>query len=484
MALYVYNTLTRKKQEFVPQIDGKVGMYVCGPTVYGLPHVGHAKSYISFDVIFRYLKFLGYKVKYVQNITDVGHLLDNDDDRIIKQAQIEKSDPYEIAYKYELHYFDCMRALNCEPPSISCRATGHIIEIIDMVKTLVEKKFAYVTPQGNVYFRINSFPNYGALSNRTLTDTKSGERITVADDKENPEDFALWKRAEEAHLMKWESPWGIGYPGWHIECSVMAKKYLGATIDIHGGGMDNIFPHHESEIAQSECANGVTFVKYFLHNNLVTVDGQKMGKSLNNFITLPDLFKKYDPVIIRFFTLLTHYRRPLDFKESQIEEARDSYNRILDSVSQARQLLRNKQAEASAYEPQPSPQGEGSPLDDVKQIIADFSAAMDDDFNTPAAISHVYAIVKLLNTETHNATPDIGKIKAILDFFLSHVEPILGFNFDGQTSSSNDQTQELFKYLSDIRQKLRDAKQFELADKIRTDLEAVFGVNVKDGKVK
>jgi cysteinyl-tRNA synthetase len=471
MALYVYNTLTRKKQEFVPLVDGNVGMYVCGPTVYGLPHVGHAKSYISFDVIFRYLKFLGYKVKYVQNITDVGHLLDNDDDRVIKQAEIEKLDPYEIAYKYELRYFDCMRALNCERPSISCRATGHILEIIDMVKTLVEKDFAYVSPQGNVYFRINSFNNYGALSNRTLDDTKSGERITVADDKENAEDFALWKRAQEAHIMKWDSPWGSGYPGWHIECSVMAKKYLGATIDIHGGGMDNIFPHHESEIAQSECANGVTFARYFLHNNLVTVDGKKMGKSLNNFITLPDLFKEYDPVVIRFFTLLTHYRRPLDFKKSQMEEARDSYNRVYESVSHARALLQNKNVvNAAAY-------------DDVKQIIADFTGAMDDDFNTPAAISHVYAIVKLLNTETHNSSPDIGKIKIILDFFSSHVEPVLGLNFDGQTASANDQTRELVQYLSDIRQKLRDAKQFELADKIRTDLESVFNVNVKDEKI-
>jgi cysteinyl-tRNA synthetase len=470
--VYVYNTITRKKQEFTPLVDGKVGMYVCGPTVYGLPHVGHAKSYISFDIIFRYLKFLGYKVKYVQNITDVGHLLDNDDDRIIRQAEIEKSDPYEIAYKYELYYFDCMKALNCDPPSISCRATGHIIEIIDMVKTLIEKGFAYITPQGNVYFRISSFNNYGALSNRTLTDTKSGERITVADDKENPEDFALWKRAQEAHIMKWDSPWGVGFPGWHIECSVMAKKYLGATIDIHGGGMDNVFPHHESEIAQSECANGVTFARYFLHNNLVTVDGKKMGKSLNNFITLPDLFKEYDPVIIRFFTLLTHYRRPLDFKKSQIEEAKDSYNRVYDSVSVARSLLRNKQLvnNAAAY-------------DDVNRIISDFSGAMDDDFNTPAAISHVYAIVKLLNTQTHNSAPDIGKIAAILNFFSSHVEPILGLNFNEQAATTNDQTQDLVKYLSCLRQSLRDAKQFELADKIRTDLETVFNINVKDGKV-
>jgi cysteinyl-tRNA synthetase len=252
----------------------------------------------------------------------------------------------------------------------------------------------------------------------------------------------------------------------------MAKKYLGETIDIHGGGMDNIFPHHESEIAQSECANGVTFVKYFLHNNLVTVDGQKMGKSLNNFITLPDLFKEYDPIIIRFFTLLTHYRRPLDFKKSQIEEAGDSYNRIYESVSQARQLLQNKQVT-----------GDPAAYGDVKQIIKDFTDAMDDDFNTPSAISHVYAIVKLLNTETHSDAPDFGKIKTILDFFSSHVEPGLGFSFDAQTTGSNDQTQELVTYLSDIRQKLRDAKQFELADKIRADMETAFGVNVKDKKV-
>jgi cysteinyl-tRNA synthetase len=472
MSLQVYNTLTRKKQEFIPQVSGKVGMYVCGPTVYGLPHVGHAKSYISFDVIFRYLKFLGYKVKYVQNITDVGHLLDNDNDRIIKQAHIERLDPYEVAYKYEAAYFDCMRALNCESPSISCRATGHIIEIIVMVKTLVENGFAYVTTQGNVYFKVSRFSKYGALANRATSEAKSGERIMIADDKESPEDFALWKHAEAEHSMKWNSPWGYGYPGWHIECSVMAKKYLGNTIDIHGGGMDNIFPHHESEIAQSECANGVLFTKYFLHNNLVTVDGKKMGKSLGNFITLPELFKEYDPVVIRFFTLLTHYRRPLDFKKSQIDEAKDNYLRILDSITFARKLIANKPLKTDTMN------------DDAKQIVSDFISAMDDDFNTPLAISHVYAIVKLLNAETHGEKPNIDKVNAILSFFESHAEPILGLKFGTQLANSDNQTQELVQYLIEVRQKLRDTKQFELADKIREDLETVFNVNIKDGKTK
>lgn len=257
MALKIYNSITKKKEEFKPLHEGFVGMYVCGPTVYGPTHVGHARSYVDFDVVFRYLSFLGYKVKYVQNITDVGHLVgDSDDgqDKILRQAKIEKIDPYEIAYKYENQYFDTMAKLNVLKPSISVRATGCILEMIDMVKTIIDKGYGYVTSKGNVYFDVHKFKKYGALSNRTLTDTKSGERIAVAEDKKNPEDFALWKCAEPGHLMKWKSPWSVGFPGWHLECSTMSKKFLGDTFDIHGGGIDNIFPHHESEIAQSEVA--------------------------------------------------------------------------------------------------------------------------------------------------------------------------------------------------------------------------------------
>ena len=289
MSLVVYNTISRKKEEFKSINKGFVGMYVCGPTVYGYPHLGHAKSYVSFDIIYRYLLSKGYKVKYVQNITDVGHLVgdaESGEDKIERIAKLEQIDPVEIAYKFENIYFDNMRSLNVLRPSISSRATGHIIEIINDVKTLIDKGYAYSTNEGNVYYRIKKFPKYGSLSNRTLENSLSGERIEIASDKENPADFALWKKAEKGHIMKWPSPWGEGYPGWHIECSVMSRKYLGDTFDIHGGGMDNIFPHHECEIAQSEALTGKPFVNYFIHNNLVTVNGQKMGKSLGNFLIL------------------------------------------------------------------------------------------------------------------------------------------------------------------------------------------------------
>ena len=287
-------------------------MYACGPTVYGYPHLGHAKSYVSFDIIYRYLLSKGYKVKYVQNIIDIGHLVgdaESGEDKIEKIAKLESINQVEIANKFKNIYFENMRKLNVLKSSISCRVTGHIIEIIEDVQTLIDKGYAYATKEGNVYYRINKFTKYGSLSNRTLDNTLSGERIEVATDKENPADFALWKKAENGHIMKWPSPWGEGYPGWHIECSVMSRKYLGDTFDIHGGGMDNIFPHHECEIAQSEALTGKTFVNYFIHNNLVTVNGQKMGKSLGNFITLDDLFKKYNHMVARFYILQNHYRK-------------------------------------------------------------------------------------------------------------------------------------------------------------------------------
>ena len=309
MGLKIYNTLTRNKDDFKPIHEGNVGMYVCGPTVYGPPHVGHARSYIVFDLLYRYFLYNGYKVKYVQNITDVGHLVgdaDEGDDKIQKKAILEKLDPVAVAYKYENMYFDCMAKLNVLKPTISCRATGHIIEIIDAVKTLIDKGYAYVTDAGNVYYDVRKFKGYGKLSGRTLDDTVSGERIEIADDKRNPEDFALWKKADPTHLMKWPSPWGEGYPGWHIECSVMSRKYLGDTFDIHGGGMDNVFPHHECEIAQSEALTGKPFVNYFVHNNLITRNGQKMGKSLGNTVDLDELFEKYGPTFVRLYIVKNH----------------------------------------------------------------------------------------------------------------------------------------------------------------------------------
>ena len=462
--LRVYNTISREKEEFIPLYGNNVGMYVCGPTVYGFPHLGHAKSYISFDIVYRYLKFKGYNVKYVQNITDVGHLVgdaDSGESKIEKQAKIEMIDPYQIAYKYELSYFDCMNKLNVLRPDISCRATGHIIEIIDMVKTLVDKGFAYVTENNNVYFDISKFKDYGKLSNRNLEDTVSGERINVADDKKRPEDFALWKSADDAHLMKWDSPWGVGYPGWHIECSVMSKKYLGETFDIHGGGMDNIFPHHECEIAQSVCANDCDFVKYFIHNNLVTVNGQKMGKSLGNFITLPDLFNKFDPVIVRFFTILSHYRKPTDFDDNKLMDAKKSYDSIVKALETAR----------SKYN------SEFTVDDEINSIKSNFLEAMDDDFNTALAISYLYELVKIINK-----TDDVNKLSNIVDFFDKVVEPILGISFIEEKNNFEESLDDkLINYIISLRKQARDEKRYDLSDQIRDNL-SELGITLKDSR--
>ena len=386
MGLKIYNTLTRNKDDFKPIHEGNVGMYVCGPTVYGPPHVGHARSYIVFDLLYRYFLYNGYKVKYVQNITDVGHLVgdaDEGDDKIQKKAILEKLDPVAVAYKYENMYFDCMAKLNVLKPTISCRATGHIIEIIDAVKTLIDKGYAYVTDAGNVYYDVRKFKGYGKLSGRTLDDTVSGERIEIADDKRNPEDFALWKKADPTHLMKWPSPWGEGYPGWHIECSVMSRKYLGDTFDIHGGGMDNVFPHHECEIAQSEALTGKPFVNYFVHNNLITRNGQKMGKSLGNTVDLDELFEKYGPTFVRLYIVKNHYRSVLDFSDDQLEETRKTYDKFVNLV-EITEKYKDLDVSDSKYED----------VDDMKKR---FLEAMDDDLNTAVAIAELLEMVKEAN---------------------------------------------------------------------------------------
>jgi cysteinyl-tRNA synthetase len=342
MALKLYNTLSRKVEEFKPVEEGKVSMYVCGPTVYGHGHLGHAKSYISFDIVVRFLRYLGYNVTYVQNITDVGHLTDDADegeDKLAVAAKKEHIHPMALAEMYTASFFEDMDTLNCVRPDISPRATGHIPEQIELVETLMEKGYAYEA-NGSVYFDISKFPEYGKLSGRNVEDMQSGARVAVSQEKRNPCDFALWKKAEPNHIMQWNSPWGKGYPGWHLECSVMSMKYLGQTIDIHGGGMENQFPHHECEIAQSEAANGVQFVKYWLHNNMVTVNGQKMGKSLGNFINLKDLFagehetlsRSYDPLAVRQLILQSHYRSPIDFSDAGLTAAQSGYDKITDAV--------------------------------------------------------------------------------------------------------------------------------------------------------
>ena len=466
MSLVVYNTLSRKKEEFVPLVSGHIGMYVCGPTVYGYPHLGHAKSYISFDVIYRYLMYLGYKVKYVQNITDVGHLVkdaETGEDKIERIAKIEQIDPVEIAYKYENAYFEAMAKLNVLKPSISSRATGHIIEIIEMIKTLIDKGYAYVTSEGNVYYRVNRFKDYGKLSNRTTEETVSGERIEVATDKESVKDFALWKKADDTHLMKWPSPWSVGYPGWHIECSVMSKKYLGNTFDIHGGGMDNIFPHHECEIAQSEAANDKPFVKYFLHNNLVTVNGQKMGKSLGNSITLENLFENYNPIVLRFYILLNHYRKPTDFNKEQLEEINKVYNKMNSTINEARKTLGEFKTDIKDIE--------------IEELKSKFMKAMDDDFNTGLAITYLYEVLKIANKEL-TGDKDLNRLYNINNFISLCAENILGLKFNPQSSSKEN---ELLEIIENIRNDFREQKKYEEADKIRDTLNTI-GITLNDRK--
>ncbi len=341
--LKIYNTLTKTKEKFVPLNPPFVGIYVCGPTVYDDPHLGHAKSYVSFDVVIRFLRASGYKVRYVQNITDVGHLLGEDEgeDRVQKKARLEKLEPVEIAQKYERIYFNYMDLLNCLRPDISCRATGHIPEMIDIVKILLDKGFAYQT-DGNVYFDISKFKEYGKLTGRKVEELLHGTRVQTADDKRHAADFALWKKADDLHIMKWNSPWGEGYPGWHLECSVMSMKYIGPTLDIHGGGLDNQFPHHECEIAQSEAATGEQFVRYWMHNNMVSVEDQKMSKSLGNSITIEDLIENYDPMTVRFFILQGHYRSPQVFSKEALNAAQKGYQRLLRNIKKIRNIVVTK----------------------------------------------------------------------------------------------------------------------------------------------
>jgi cysteinyl-tRNA synthetase len=470
MPIKVYNTFSRSKEEFFPINPPYVGMYVCGPTVYGHSHLGHARSYVSSDIIYRYLTFKDYKVRYVQNITDVGHLVGDreiGEDKIQKQARLEKVEPVEIAYKYEVSYFEDMDRLNVLRPSISCRATGHIPEMIELIETLLKKNHAYVTKEGNIYFDVRTFPEYGKLTNRTLEEAKDGERIENAGDKKNPEDFALWKKADSAHLMQWNSPWGKGYPGWHIECSVMATKYIGETLDIHIGGIENSFPHHECEIAQSEAASGKTFTKYFIHHNMLTVNGTKMGKSLGNFIILKDLYKKVDPMVLRFYILQGHYRSPLDFTDEALNAAKAGFERMKNSIFTLKKSLEGKEIKSDkTYE-------------DVDKLNNDFITAMDDDINTPVAVSVIYDILKISNTELLKPEPDFEKLKYIEKNITDFVETVLGITIEGKSGSSSIEDN-LIELLLDLRKNYRDEKNFKMSDKIRDDLKS-FGVTIKDG---
>ena len=484
MTLKIYNTLTRQKEKFVPFKKGRVGIYVCGPTVYDHPHIGHAKSYISFDVVVRYLRHLGYKVRYVQNITDVGHLTDNADageDKIEQRAKLEQVEPMELVEMYMRSYYEDMDALNILRADISPRATGHIPEQIDLVKELIDKGFAYEANQ-SVYFDVSKLKDYGKLSGRKLEEQESGARIEINPEKKHPADFALWKKAEAGHIMKWNSPWGVGFPGWHLECSVMSMKYLGETFDIHGGGIENVFPHHECEIAQSETANEMPFARYWMHNNMVTVEGQKMGKSLGNFVTLKDAFKLFSPLTIRFFVLNTHYSSPIDYSNEALDAADKGLERLQNTIRNLRERLGSSGNEGAV--------ATGDWKGKLEEYKNAFEEAMDENFNTAEALAVLFNLTRevnnLLNSEEEISE---GVLSEIDSFYRIYGGDVLGIvpektvQYDSDDADAYKMEEDLIKALIDTRNELREAKQWEQADKIRDKL-SELGIIIEDKKEK
>ena len=492
--LFLTNTLSRNKELFKPIHEGRVGMYVCGPTVYGDAHLGHARPGVTYDVLFRLLKYLGYKVRYVRNITDVGHLehdADEGEDKIAKKARLEQLEPMEVVQYYTERYHEAMRLLGCQSPSIEPRASGHIIEQIETIKTILAAGYAYES-NGSIYFDVQKYNrdhHYGVLSGRTLEATLEGTRsLDGQSDKRAPYDFALWKKAEPEHIMRWPSPWGEGFPGWHLECSVMGAKYLGEEFDIHGGGMDLMFPHHECEIAQNVASRGTRGVHYWVHNNMITIGGQKMGKSLGNFITLPQLFagdhpkleQGYSPMTVRFFILQAHYRGTLDFSNEALQAAEKGLGRLL----QAWRALPSAEGNAtmsSAIKKADAPEIVASPSASsaVQAIWENVLEALCDDLNTPVAIAHLFDAVKLING---------GKLSeadqsALAALFHDVVGGVLGLK-DEEASASDKALTALdgaMQLVLESRKKAREAKDWAESDRIRDALSAC-GISVKDTK--
>lgn len=483
----IYNTLTRRKELFKPIVEGRVGLYVCGPTVYGDAHLGHARPAITFDVLTRLFRHLGYKVRYVRNITDVGHLehdADEGDDKIEKKARLEQLEPMEIAQTYTILFHDAMRMLNTNPPSIEPRASGHIIEQIAIVKKILEAGYAYVS-NGSVYFDVNAYNKdhkYGLLSGRNLEDVVNNSRaLDGQSDKHSPYDFALWKKASPEHIMRWPSPWSDGFPGWHLECSAMSAKYLGEEFDIHGGGMDLMFPHHECELAQNTASRGKGGVHYWMHNNMITINGQKMGKSLGNFIALQELFngthpileQPYSPMTVRFFILQAHYRSTLDFSNEALKASEKGLKRVL---AAAKDLKALKASEGAASIP------------DVKRLYEAVYEALCDDLNTPVALSHIFDAVKIINQAKEGAVVLSKEDKELLDrLFVDILDGVLGVKDDqiGETASAGATSSKVIDGLMEMvikeRSQARANKDWAKSDMIRDALKSI-GVQIKDTK--
>jgi len=457
------------------------GIYVCGPTVYGDAHLGHARPGVTYDVLVRLLRKLGYKVRYVRNITDVGHLendSDSGEDKIARKARLEQLEPMEIVQHYTLRYHEAMKLMNTLPPDIEPRASGHIIEQISLVNQILEKGFAYES-NGSVYFDVEEYNrkhNYGALSGRSLDDMQSNTRtLDGQSDKKSPFDFALWKKAAPEHIMRWPSPWSDGFPGWHVECSAMSSKYLGETFDIHGGGMDLLFPHHECELAQNTAARGKSGVRYWMHNNMITINGQKMGKSLGNFITLEELFtgkhdilvQAYSPMTIRFFILQAHYRSTLDFSNEALQAAEKGLKRL---VQAGNDVAKIKSA------------SDGTSVDGLKELKESVYSALCDDLNTPVAIAHLFDAVKIVNTLKEKQTVISDEDKNILRELFEEISAgVLGLADEQAASGTGETLRGVVEMILDVRREAKASKDFATSDKIRERLTAL-GIQIKDTK--
>lgn len=470
MSLRIYNVLSRQKEEFVPLTPGRVNIYVCGPTVYDYSHIGHAKTYVSFDVVVRYLRFLGFDVLYVQNITDVGHMLDTGEDRILKKARQTSALPMQVVETYARAYFDDMDALGVHRPDISPRASGHIPEQIAMIEQLIKDEHAYVN-NGSVYFSVASFPEYGKLSGRIVEDLEDGARVAVREDKRHPADFALWKKAEPEHILRWPSPWGDGFPGWHIECSAMAAKYLGETFDIHGGGIDNIFPHNECEIAQSEAAHGATFARYWMLTGSLTLEGVKMSKSLGNTMTIKEALGQWRAEAIRYFILSSQYSNPIDFSDEAVEAAYKGWQRIWGAVSLTREQLRRA--------------GPGEPSAEAAAMLAairgQFIERMDDDFNAPGALAVLQELTRQVNTLINESGPQTGGTLSAIDALFRELGgDVLGIVPEREEGGADAEREDgLVRLLIDLRNQARANKDWSTGDTIRNRLKEL-GVVLED----
>jgi cysteinyl-tRNA synthetase len=477
--LKVHNSLSGKKEVFQPINEGHVGMYVCGPTVYSNVHLGNCRTFMSFDMIFRYFKHLGYKVRYVRNITDAGHLendADDGEDKIAKKAKLEQIEPMEVVQRYTVDFHNTLQQFNLLPPSIEPTATGHIIEQIEIIKEILEKGFAYEV-NGSVYFdvvKFNKDHEYGKLSGRKLEDMIANTReLTAQDEKQNPQDFALWKKAEPQHIMRWPSPWGDGFPGWHLECTAMSTKYLGETFDIHGGGMDLKFPHHECEIAQAEASTGKSPVKYWLHANMLTLNGKKMSKSTGNNIYPSEIIsgnndilsKAYSPATVRFFMMQAHYTSILDLSDDALQASEKGYNRLMDALNCLEGL---KTGTSSNFD-----------VEAWKQKCYD---AMNDDFNTPILIAHLFDAVKHINLIKEGDETITEADKALLASTMnSFVYDVLGIENQSMSQNDSNALNGVMELLIELRNEARANKDFATSDKIRDEL-TTLGIQLKDGK--